>query len=181
MRLSDIPAPAWALLGVLAGWVLGEGTRWVREIFRIRKLSAALRSDLISLLAQIKDKEDILLQGIQALKSKAVMPMLSVRSVRIGYGEFIKELYPHYSDLERNCLHVIYERLRVADEVMESAHTDLLSKLKDGVLAEPWSAHIGHLEELLASYDVVENLIKSFLNGKPEDVFHIAERVKADR
>ena len=102
MRLPDIPAPAWTLLGVLAGWGLGEGTRWVREIFRIRKLSAALRTELRSLLAQIKDKEDILLQGIQALKSQAVMPMLSVRSVRIGYGEFIKELYPRYSDLERN-------------------------------------------------------------------------------
>ena len=97
--------------------------------------------------------------------------MISVRSVRTGYDVYLDDLYKIYTELERNCLHVIYERSRISDEIMDSFEKDFQESLKLGIIKEPWDTAIGKLEELLQSYDVIDGLIQSFLDGTPTDVF----------
>ena len=97
--------------------------------------------------------------------------MVSVRMVRTGYDAHINDLYETYSDLERNCLHVIYERLRISDEKMDSFHKDMEESFGAGVVEQPWDVAISQLRELLESYSVIDHLIQSFLNGDPENVF----------
>lgn len=176
MQLSNVPPPAWSLLGVVVGYCLGEGTRWVREKLRARRLKRVVRVELTSIRAQINDKKNILLQAIQALCTEKVLPMISVHTIRTGYEAHFDDLYERYSDRERNCLHVIYERLRVGDQIMDSFHQAFQTSLKDGVVKQPWDLAVGQLKDLLESYVVVEELIESFLNGKPTDVFHIEVR-----
>lgn len=176
--MSEIPATAWSLLGVVLGFSLGEGARWVREKFRIRRLKRAIQNELRAILAQIEDKEDILRQAVQALQQNRVLPMVAVRAITLGYNSHIKDLYEHYSEIERNCLHVIYERLRVADQHMESFHEDFQKALKDQLVNEPWKAYVGYLGDIIKSYEVVINLVRSFLDGRPEDVFHTSIRRK---
>jgi len=176
--MGEIPAPAWSLLGVVLGFSLGEGARWVRERFRIRRLKRAVQNELRAILAQIEDKEDILRQAVQALQQNQVLPMVAVRAITLGYNSHIKDLYDHYLETERNCLHVIYERLRVADQHMESFHEDFQKALKDQLVNKPWEAYVGYLGDIIESYEVVRNLIRSFLNGQPDDVFHTSIRRK---
>lgn len=176
MQLSNVPPPAWSLAGVVVGYCLGEGTRWMRERLRVRRLKKVLRAELSSVRAQIKDKEDILLQAIQALNTQEVLPMISVHTIRTGYDVHFNELYERYSDHERNCLHVIYERVRIADEMMDSFHEDFQKALKDGYVKQPWDFARGQLENLLESYKVVDKLTESFLKGKLVDVFHTEVR-----
>lgn len=178
MKICEIPTPAWSLIGVVLGFSLGEGARWVREKFRIRRLKKAIQNELSAILAQIEDKKDILRQAVQALHQNQVLPMVAVRAITLGYNSHIKDLYEYYSEIERNCLHVIYERLRVADQHMESFHDDFQKALKDQLVNEPWEAYTGYLGDIIESYDFVRNLIKSFLNRKPADVFHMSTRRK---
>ena len=169
--MSSIPTPAWGLVGVLLGFFLGEGNRLIREECRIHKLKKVLKSELRSIRSQIESKEDILLQAIQECKTRRILPTISVRTVRTGYDAHIDDLYIAYSGLERNCLHVIYERLRICDELMDAFDKNFQESLERGIVKEPWDVAINQLEELLQSYDVIDKLIQSFLEGTPKDVF----------
>ena len=169
--MSSIPTPAWGLVGVLLGFFLGEGNRLIREECRIHKLKKVLKSELRSIRSQIESKEDILLQAIQECKTRRILPTISVRTVRTGYDAHIDDLYIAYSGLERNCLHVIYERLRICDELMDAYDKNFQESLERGIVKEPWDVVINQLEELLQSYDVIDRLIQSFLEGAPKDVF----------
>ena len=141
------------------------------EKYNIRKMKEVLKSELLSIKAQIESKEDILLQAIQKFQTGRVLPTISVRTVRTGYDAYLGSLYLTYSERERNCLHVIYEQLRISDEIMDSFDKDFQVSLKSGLVERPWDVAVNQLEELLRSYDVVDRLIQSFLDGTPEDVF----------
>ena len=169
--MINIPSPAWALIGVLVGFVLNEVSRLFREICRIRKLKRVLEAELQTIKVQIKDKEDILLQAIQACTTRQVLPMISVCTVRTGYDAYLGDLYIVYSKQERYCLHVIYERLRISDEIMDSFHKDFQKDLTSGDVRQPWDIAVSQLQELLQSYDVIDRLLQSFLDGHPENIF----------
>ena len=169
--MLSIPTPAWGLIGVLLGFFLGEGYRLILERYNICKRKKVLQSELRSIKAQIESKEDILLQAIQTFQTGRVLPTISVRTVRTGYDAYLDTLYLTYSERERNCLHVIYERLRISDEKMDSFDKDFQESLKSGVIDKPWDVAVSTLEELLQPYDVIGGLIQSFLDGTPKDVF----------
>ena len=158
-------------MGVAVGFLLGEGSRYGRyrwEVFRNRRI---VRTELQSILAQLPQKRDILRQAIGHMKEKRFMLTLSVRMVGTGYYSVLEGLYPHLKQLERNCLHVVFERLRVADEMLDELENSFVRAVKDGVITDPWETFGGRLEELLESYKVVEGLACSYLAKKPIDVF----------
>ena len=167
-------AQPWvALIGAVVGFSLGEGSRLFRGWWSIRKNKNVIAAELQSILYQISDKLDILNQELEHLKSKRVMPMLGVRSVMIGYQSIVQDLYPHLSVLERNCLHVIYERLRVADEFMESFESDISTAIREKVIEDPCNVFAGKIEDMIASYSTVKDLTTSYLAGTPIDVFRV--------
>ncbi len=126
-------------------------------------------------MSQLPQKADILRQAIAKLRNKQVLPMVSVHAITTGYSGALSDLYPRLSLVERNCLHVIYERLRVADEVMDSFDKDIVAALRDKVVGDPWTAYADRLEDILCSLDIVEQLTKSYLSGKPVDVFNTSQ------
>lgn len=169
--MINIPTPAWGLIGVLLGFCLGEGNRLVREWCRIRGLKKVIEAELQSIQAQIESKKDILIQAIESFQNERVLRTVSVRTVRTGYDAHLSSLYLTCSKRERNCLHVIYERLRIADEIMDSFDSDFQESLKSGLVEQPWDVAVSQLNQLLQLYNVTTGLIQSFLEGTPEDVF----------
>jgi phytoene/squalene synthetase len=123
------------------------------------------------MLSQLPQKRDILRQAVVHLKAQRFMPTRSVHAVTTGYQSVFNDVYPHLSLVERNCLHVIYERLRVAEEVMDGLEDDFLKAVKDKAFDDPWAAFAGRLEETLASYEVVEDLARAYIAMTPIDVF----------
>jgi hypothetical protein len=169
---SSATSPWIALVGVAVGFLLGEGSRYIRyrvEIWRNKRL---VRTELRSVLAQLPQKRDILNQAIASMKHERFMPMLSVGTVTLGYYSVQESVYPHLKPIERNCLHVIFERLRVADEQMDGMEQAFMRAVKDKVPDDPWGVFVGRCQELLGSYDVVAELATSYLARKPVDVFH---------
>lgn len=164
------------MIGVVFGFLLGEGSRYARYRWEISRNKKIVRAELETVLSQIPQKRDILQQAIAHLKEKRFMSTLSVRSVTTGYYSVLEALYPHLKLVERNCLHVVFERLRVADEQMDGFEESFVRALKDKIIEDPWLTYAGRLEELLESYAVIEKLARSCLAKNPVDVFAIGER-----
>ncbi len=168
----------WSLIFVLLGFLLGEGSRYLRYRSRLWRLKRIIKEELGSILAEIPQKKDIVQQIIAALEKQQVLPGLSVGIINMGYKQHIAELYEHFSFLERNCLHVIHEHLDINDKILSSFEHDIKSAIQEKVMASPFSFYKIHLQEILKSYNMVENLIKAYLDGKPTDVFHIKNKKK---
>lgn len=174
--MSASNTPAWVgLAGVAIGFFLGEGSRYVRYRLDIRRNRKIIKSELQSILAQIPLKRDILQQAIKHLKTRQILPTKSVHMVAVGYYSVLKDLYPHLKPVERNCLHVIFEHLRVAEELLDGFVDSIESAVKNKIISDPWVVFSDQLQDILGSYDQVENLIRSYLLGNPIDVFNIAK------
>ena len=161
----------WALVGVFVGFLLAEVARFLRYRCRIHKLRSILREELKNIPAQIEQKKDIIRQAIDQLKNRSVLPTSSVRVLQTGYIENISELYTHLSERERNCLHVIYERIRIADDLLDNFESKFLTIVQEGIITDPYQFYFARFSDTLKSYDIVQELIKSYLAGNPEDVF----------
>lgn len=173
MQAAASSTPWFALAGVALGFMLGEGSRYARYRWDIYRNKNLVLAELQTIVAQLPQKRDILQQAIAQLKGQHFMPTLSCRTVTTGYYSVLEDLYPHLSLRERTSLHIIFERLRVADDQMDEFEKNFIGALKDKIIDDPWMMFAGRLEELLNSYLVVEHLARSYLAGKPEDVFSV--------
>lgn len=163
----------WALVGVALGFLLGEGSRVIRHLIRVRRLKRMIRHEMASIRAQIPQKLDILRKMRDVLRSGGVLSGVSVSAIDTGFRQHGPELYPYLAPLERNCLHVIYGRLSVADRLMDSFESDLVRANAEGIIDDPFMAYSHRLQELEESYQVVSSLIDGYLAGKPTDVFAV--------
>lgn len=163
---------AWiGLAGVALGFVLGEGWAAVRRWRDVRRDKRTLIAELETIVAQIPDKIYLLYKAIAALEKSEVLPLTSVRVVTSSYEQTYENLLPHLTQKQRNCLHVVYERIRVAEEFMESFHTNLLGMINANSSDDPIGSYKGIAHDMKDSYMVVLDLIRSYLDGKPIDVF----------
>lgn len=163
----------WGIIGVILGYALGEGTRLIRYHFRISKLKRIILEELKSIQAQIPQKKDLVKKMIGALQKEQMLGGISVGIVSIGYRQHIGELYEYLGQRRRDCLHVIHERLKNADDMLSSFENDFTSAVQDKVVNDPFAAYAGRLSDILENYDCVEKLIESYLEEKPTDVFYI--------
>lgn len=171
--MSDPTTPQswWALAGVVVGFFLGEGSRYLRYRYDIWRNRRLVKEELRSVLSQLPLKADILRQAIRKLSERQVLSTRSVHLIATGYSSVLSDLYPHLSLIERNCLHAIYERLRVADALMDEFENDFIRALREKVIGDPWTAYAGRLDDVLHSLHDVEELAKSYLSDSPIDVF----------
>lgn len=174
--MAGISSELIGLIGVVLGFTLGAGLHYLRYRYRIRRMKIIVREELKSAQAQLSQKRDILQQAIAKLGNHQILPTLSVHVLTSGYKSALGELYGHLNDRERNCLHVVYEYLRVGDEVTDRFETDILTALKEGVLADPYKAYADRFIEVLKMYEVAGKLIDSYLNGDPEEVYPLMQQ-----
>jgi len=172
----SIPQPWWPLLGVVLGFCLGEGTRYVRYRWEIHRNRRLVQQELKPVIAQLPQKKDILSKAIANLKEKRSLTTKSVHLIATGYAAVLSDLYPHLSVQQRNCLHVIYERLRVTDEEMDRFEDHFLEMVRNNQIDDPWISYVGRLEDQLDSLKLVEELAKSYLAGRPIDVFGVGRK-----
>ena len=148
---------------MVVGFLLGEGSRYARYRWEIWRKKRIVRTELQTILSQLPQKRDMLRQAIVHLKQQRILPMVSVRAVTTGYRSALDDLYPHLSLVQRNCLHVIYERLRVADEQMDEFEESFIKAVNNKIIENPWSTYTGRLEDLLQSFDVIEHLARAYI------------------
>lgn len=163
----------WALAGVALGFLLSEASQTVRAWHQRRRAARQLRAELESLAAQISQKRDVVAQAIGHLRSHRFIPTLSIPAVAMGYREFFPQLVAHLTPVERNCVHNIYERVLLADRVLDAFERNFLDALREGLIDDPYSAHADRFSEIDGAYLVAQDLIAGYLAGKPEDVYQV--------
>jgi hypothetical protein len=173
---SIIESPSfWAIAGVVIGYALNEISRVIRDAFKRKNIKNVIVEELISIKYQIDQKIDILNQAISALKNGDYLATESVPIITIGYETNINNIYSELNVRERNCLHVIYSRLKIAEDIMRKFEVDFLTNVTNKTIKNPFAMSIDRMEELIESYNVVKELIDSYQNDKPIDVFNIEQ------
>ena len=172
MLLELIWSPQfWGLIGVVVGLLIGEVIAYLRYRFRVQRLKKLIEEELWAIRAQIPQKKDIVEQILAALEKKTILSGVSIDIINTGYKQHIGELYEHLSLKQRNCLHVIHGHLESNDRILCSIEQDIIAVLHTKVLQDPFEAYRKRFCEILNNYDVVESLIRGYLDGKPVDVF----------
>jgi hypothetical protein len=174
----------WGVIGTVLGVVLGFFLNVAYASFVRRKhisnLKTALKDECKSLLCQLPLLIDIFEQCIDNLKQGKILPGAAVHSLSTVYSSAIAELYPYLKLKDRNLLHVVYERLRVGDEILENYESNLSREIKENLIGNPIQGWISRMTEQIGSYKVINDLIKSYLDGNPKDVFYI-DRLDKER
>jgi hypothetical protein len=88
----------------------------------------------------------------------------------------LEDVYPHLDELQRNCLHVIYGRLKVADDFMDNFEDRIVKAVREAYAdptVDPWPTYAAKVREIDESYKEVVKLIRSYLDKSPIDVFGV--------
>jgi len=160
-----------ALGGTIVGFVLNEATRSFRSWSERRRLKKALRDELETNLFQIEHKKDTLRTMIGTLAKKAIFPGTSVACASAIYNSHFTHIVKYLKPIERDLVQNIYSRLQLDDKVMADFEEQIKDDLREDVVADPWKAHTNRLNDISQDYEVAQELIRSYLDGKPVDVY----------
>ncbi|HHT9145954.1 MAG: hypothetical protein Q7J76_10405 [Candidatus Brocadiaceae bacterium] len=164
----------WVVLGTLGGtivgFVLNEATRSTRDWQERLRLKKALKDELDTNFYLIEDKKDILKKMIEALRKKKVLPGMSVSCAKAIYSSHFSVIVKHLKPIERDLVQNVYARFEIHDRFMENFEELFKGDMHEKVVEDVWTAYANKLEGILASYEVAQELIASFLEGKPFDV-----------
>ena len=174
--LARVASPLWGLAGVWLGWFLNQRTVEGREKKRVEKLQNMLKGELASLLCQLPDKRDIIRRIISSLDAGKLLPGESVHALRVVYDHYGPELFEYLDDKERNCLHVVYEGLRVLDRNLDAFCADFMAARANETYPDPRKAFKSRFGDLDRTCAELEELIKGYLKGQPVDVFETRRR-----
>ena len=168
------------IIGVVVGFGLGEVSRFIRGLLRIKKLKALIEDELKAIKYQIPQKRDIIKKMLDAIANRELLGGSSVRFLDAGYRTYFVDINEHLTPKQRNCIHVIYERLSNIDSVLFSFEDEFRSALNDPAVTNPYYASTARLKDCLASLEVISKLIEGYLDGSPEDVFYIEQPLVAN-
>lgn len=174
----------WGIIGTVLGVVLGFFLNVAHSYYLRRKricdLKKALRDECKSLVSQLPQLVDIYEQCVQKLNQGKILPGPAVSSLSTVYRSTISEIYPYLSLKERNLLHVVYERLRVGDEILQNYVSILSRELQEPLIKDPIQGWIVRMNDQIDSYRIIEGLLKSYINKEPIDVFNIDAKPLSD-
>jgi hypothetical protein len=164
----------WALVGTILAFGLNEASRLVRHLLERRRLRSALRDELEINLYQLSHKMNTMSNVIDSLKNGKILPGTSVPFATAVYSTSLSSIIHALKPRERDIVHNIYARLRIQDDFLQQFEDRFKESLKDDVAENPWKAYITKLTELREDCEITQELIKSFLAGKPIDIYNRA-------
>ncbi|MCD1597740.1 hypothetical protein [Rheinheimera aquimaris] len=166
----------WSLLGVVLGFALAEGAQWLkRRRLRVR-LRKSLVAELQSIMRMVPSKVDVLRQAESHFKAERVMPTQSTNFPREIYSRIITEAPEILKDWERDCLHIIHERLRVVDASMDSMEERFLSINSSYSSEQAISAAVCSINDLKEALSQTSELAKFVISGERLDVYEFGNQ-----
>jgi hypothetical protein len=161
----------WALLGILLGYALTEGTRFVRSVLERRKLRKALFDELEINYYQLEHKKNTVDNILADLKKKRILPGSSVPAASAIYETNLASVIRLLKPIERDVVQNIYARLRIIDTFLDEFEHKLIAALKDKIASNPWLAYETMLNDLRETCEATQELIKSLSDKKPIDIY----------
>jgi len=162
----------WALLGVTVGFVFAEGSRFLRDSLRRRKLRRNLRDELQANLYLIAQKKDLVRKVIDGLRREQIRPAVGVPICSMIYDNHMPQIAALLSPKERDNIHIIYEQLKGYDVFLDKFRYEIMESINLKIMAQPYDYYANPFTEINGKYDVTAALIQFFLNNKPKDVLY---------
>ena len=165
----------WSLIGVVVGFLLSEGTQWLKRRAERRELHTALFAELRSIVRMAPSKLDILSQAGNSFSAARLMPTESTHFPAQAYSRLISVapdvLTPEASD----CLHVLYESLRIVDETMDGLERRFNEIAEIHSVGQAVGAATGRIRDLESAIDTCQTLAQSVLDGTPINVYELQD------
>lgn len=162
---------AWTLIGVVVGAFIGVIIKWIGNIFYRKRIKKALRNELERNLYISESKIDNIRHIIENLQSKKILSGNSVHSVSSVYVKYLSLLSVYLKQNEIDNLHIIYERLRNHDKVMDEFESLIIKDIDMKLVKDPWLKYENIFNDIIDSYKLVQSLIKDLLKNEPKDIF----------
>jgi hypothetical protein len=162
---------AWALIGVIVGAFVSVFIKWVGNILHRRRVKKALRNELERNLYTIIFKKDIIRQIIENLQIKKILSGNSVHSAKSVYIKYISLFSVYLKPIEMDNLHIIYEHLRHHDKFMDEFESRIKNDIESNRISDPWLKYEKDFKDINETYDLVQSLIKDYLENKPKDIY----------
>jgi hypothetical protein len=161
----------WALIGVLFGFTLGEISQILRRHWSISRAKKNLKLELRTLLGIIPQKRHIIAQAREALHKNKIMPTSGIPISRIGYDIYFPAALPALNTVSRSCIHNIYERLILNDSFLDRYKDEIITAIREKIINNPYTEYAARFIEFDHSYVIAQDLINSYLEDKPIDVY----------
>jgi hypothetical protein len=159
--------PFWSILGVLVGFLLGEGTRYFRYKIRILRLKRVVREELKTIIMYTNLKIDFIeTKLLELLRNKKIPTGNVTKTITIGFNHHFSELYEYFSPIQRMYLHLIYQNIEVGEQTLSSIKNDLISTLNSNIFDDPYQPSILTLESTIELYKNTKSLIEEYLKNK---------------
>lgn len=161
----------WSLLGVFVGFALTEVTAWFKARKTAHSLRRALDGELASIARMIPLKEKTLQKAISQLAAGQFLNTASTYFPRGVYDQLLLEAYDTISNNERDCLHILFEHLRVLDQQMNDLERRFLSIKDSNSTNTAVQMAGGTLQDLVANLSTCQRLISSIQQKNPFTVY----------
>ena len=172
------------LVGIFVGFLLNEFRQFIKAKWSRKEKLEQINEELKSNYHQIPQKKDHIRKIIDSLDETKLLPGISVEFIRTYYSNYLRELYPHLSALERNSLHVIYQYCEIIDKIMNNFEGDVLNFLSLKLMKKSdqvYQVFSQKMREVLSILEKTEELIKKHLEGDPIDVYYINQNKKPEK
>jgi len=174
-RLFERPE-FWTIVATVLGYFLGEVSGLLREYFKGRRASKALRQEVEDILAQLPQKRRVLQNLKNNLINGRLVEGMSVHMPDTAYRAHFADGQGTLTRTQRNCIRVVYEYMRVTDAFLDSYKASYISDRNSRLYDDVNAHYIGMLTDMIRCYDRAKELIESFLCGKPIDTFPIDDQ-----
>ena len=161
-----------ALLGMVVGFLLNEASQLIKQWHLTKQLKKALADELDSNLYQLDQKIDIAQKMKNAIKQGNFLPGVSVPFASSVYSHHFPSILKCFSPIERDNIRHIYSNLRLLDEITSSLEELYKKDIREGVLSDISTDYLSKIEDIFKNYHVLKQLITSYLDGNPEDIYY---------
>jgi hypothetical protein len=159
-----------ALIGVVVGFLLAQFGASLRDFVRAKEAKSSILEELKSNLGILDQKREIVVKILADLQERRIRSGISVKFMTGSYDFNLYLAYSYLTPIQRDSLHIIYERARIADALMMGFETELLKHIEIKLVDNPYQMFYARMKEVLENFDVIEDLSKQYISGKPVDV-----------
>ncbi|WP_319521644.1 hypothetical protein [uncultured Desulfosarcina sp.] len=106
----------WTIICVFIGYGLNEITQWGKEKRLNNTLRNSLMEELKTIVRLITSRRGVIKQALKALEDTNIMNTSCTHFPDHIYRRILEVAPNLLSNAEKDCLHLLYERLRIADQ-----------------------------------------------------------------
>ena len=171
MMETTIISSVVSVICVFIGFVLVAVWEKYREWDNRHTLKRQLLEELRANLHMISKKRLIIQSAINSLRAGNLVSGECVAFCTTMYNNHYPSICEHFTLIERNSLHVIYEHFRVIDTMLSNYAEQVVQSI---IAQKPmYGRAIAELGDLLQNMSILEGLVTKHLAGKPEDVLDL--------